>query len=901
LKVFRRLICGLTALIRRDRVEQELDDELQAYLEAAIEEHMRAGMRREDAVRHARVQMGSLEAVKDHTRDVGWETRLESVWRDGRYAVRALRKSPAFTATAVVTLALGIGANTAIFSAVNAIMLRQLPVERPEELVSLAAIYPNGVEPIFSYAAYRRFAADAAPLVDAIAASAVRRAAITLDGPPEAVDFKWVSGNYFTMLGLPAGIGRTLVVADDRQPPGERVAVLSDAFWTRRFGRDPRVLGRSFRLQGMSFTIVGVAPPGFTGESPGETSDVWMPLTAQPGAPSWLWNGHSTTWLRILARRQAGVTTAQARAGLEAVYMRVRDDIAAGTESSEFRASVLASRLDVSEASRGASRLRDNLSGPLLVLMAIVGLVLLVACANVANLMLARSVAKRRETAVCLAIGAGRLRLVRQGLVEALLLAVFGGLGGLFLAMWGASVLEVVVSGAFPISLDVSPDLRVFAFAGLVACATALMFGLLPVLSATRIDPLGFLKAGGGPARGTTRIPLGRTLVVAQISVSLVLLVAAGLFVRSLIKLREIDTGFDPNRVLLFRLAAPVAEEAVPLAARRNLYRQLLQHAEGVPGVSGASASFTEVFSRDAWGNAIAVEGFVPPAGVVPRTFANSITPDFFDVMRIAVLRGRGFTDADHETAPKVAVVNETFARQFFGESDAIGRRVGLCSKAPCGTPTGMMAVVGVAEDAKYTDLRETKRPMLYVPFTQYGQNLSELQVRTAGEPATVARTLYRELAAFDRRLTVVAMMEAHHRVDASLVAESLVAKFSATFGVLALALAVIGLYGLVAYAATQRTAEIGIRMALGAGRGDVRRLVLRDTFTLLVIGLLIGIPAALAAARLVASQLHEVAPNDLFVLSVGLLTLSGAAIVAGYLPARRAARLDPSVVLRAE
>ena len=896
-----RLVGGLEALLRSRRVEQELDEELQTYLETVIEAKMRAGMAREDAVRAARVEVGSLEAVKDRTRDVGWETRLESVWRDVRYATRTLRKSPAFTAAAVLTLALGIGANTAIFSAINAIMLRQLPVERPHELISLVAIYPNGVEPVFSYSAYRRIAGDGAHLVNAVAASTVRRDAITIDGPPEPVDLKWVSGNYFGMLGVPAALGRALAPSDDRQPPGEPVAVLSDAYWTRRFGRDPAVIGRSFRLKGTAFTIVGVAPRGFSGESPGETLDLWMPLTAQPGAPAWLWHGHSTTWLRLLARRRSGVTLAQAGAALEAVYARIRDDIAAGTDSSEFRASVLESRLAVSEASRGASRLRDNLSGPLLLLMAIVGLVLLVACANVANLMLARAAARGRETAVRLALGASRLRLIRQGLVEALLLAGAGGLGGVFLATWGASALEVLVSDALPVSLDVSPDLDVLAFAGLITCATVLVFGWLPVLRATRIDPLRALKAAGGPPRGATRIPLGRTLVVAQIAVSLVLLVVAGLFVRSLLELKDIDAGFDPDRVLLFRVTPPIAEGPAPLAARRNLYRRLLEHAGTVPGVGGASASFSGVLSRETWGNLIAVEGFAPPAGVIPRTFANAITPGYFDVMRIVVLRGRGFTDADHDTAAKVTVVNETFARQFFGESDAIGRRVGLCSSDPCGSPKAMMTIIGITEDAKYTDLRETKRPMLYVPFGQSGQHLSELQVRTDGDPAAVATTLHRELAAFDARLAIVAMIDARARVDGSLVAERLVAKLSTTFGLLALGLAVVGLYGLIAYVAAQRTGEIGIRMALGAAQRDVRRLVLRDTVKLLAAGLAVGLPAALAGARLLAGQLHEVTPNDPLALLVALATLSGAAIVAGYLPARRAARVDPSTALRAE
>jgi predicted permease len=897
-----RIVQGFMALFRSRRAEQELDDELRAYLEISADEHARRGMAPGDAARAARAEIGSLEAVKDHTRDVGWEVRLDSFWRDLRYAARTLRRSPVFCAVAVLTLTLGIGANTVIFSLINAVMLRPLRIERPDELMALAAVHVDSVDPVFSYSAYRQFAAEGTSVAEMIAASTARRDAVTIDDLPEPVDLKWVSGNYFTMLGVRPAVGRTLLPSDDRQPPGEAVAVLSDAYWARRFGRDPSIIGRAFSLQATTFTIVGVAPRGFSGETVGEALDLWMPLSARPGAPSWVWSGHSTTWLRILGRRRSAITLGQARAVLEPVYGRIRDDIAGGTDRSEFRKSVLESRLAVSDARGGSSRLRDNLSAPLLILMGITGLVLVVACANVANLMLARAAGRRRETAVCLAIGAGRLRVVRHGLFEALLLAALGGLGGLVFATWGGSVLATLLSGALPISLDLSPDLRVLGFTMLVSCATAIVFGLLPAARAARIDPLPALKLGGGSGRGTARITLRRTLVVTQIVVSLVLLVAAGLFVRSLFNLKDIEIGFDPDRVLLFRVTPPAGDRPVPIPERRQLYRQLLASAGGVPGVDGASASFGGIFSRGTWGNVITVEGFVPRAGLTLRTFANSITPGYFEVMRIAMLRGRGFTDADQETAPNVAVVNETFARRFFGEGNPIGRRVGLCSSDPCGAPSrGMMEIVGVTEDAKYVDLREEQRPMLYVPFTQIDQDLSELQVRTTGDSAAVAATLHRELARVDRRLGIVGVVRARDQVNASILPERLIAKLSAAFGLLALALAGIGLYGVMAYLTTQRTGEIGIRMALGAGRRDVERLVMRDTLTLVVIGVLIGIPAALAGARLLASQLYEVGPNDPVAVSLALVTLVVSALTAGYLPARRAARVDPSVALRAE
>ena len=897
----RRFNGRLWGLLRRQRVERELDEELQSYLESSVEAKVRSGMTLEDARRRARVELGSIEAVKDHTRDVGWETTVDQMWRDVRYAARTLRKSPAFAAVVVLTLALGIGANTAIFSAVNAIMLRALPVERPGELVALTALYPDGREP-FSYAAYRRIATDSAPVADVLAASTARRDAISIDGPPEVIDLKWVSGNYFTVLGLSTAAGRPLLVSDDAQPPGAAVAVISDAFWARRFGRDPAVIGRSVRVKGAAFVIVGVAQRGFASETPGETIDVWMPLSAQPNMPSWIWNGHSTTWLHLLARRRPGVGLAQTRAALEPVYERVRDDVAAATDSADFRGSVLASRLSVTDASGGVSRLRDNLTAPLMILMAIVALVLLVACANIANLMLTRGVARRRETAVCLALGAGRLRLVRQGIVEALLLAALGGAAGFLVAIWGTSALSSLLSGVLPVVLDISPDRRVLVFAAVVSCTTAVLFGFLPTLSATRLDPVAMVKSGVAAGRATSRIPFGRTLVVTQIAVSLVLLVAAGLFVRSLMRLKDVDLGFDPNEVVLVRVSAVGDQQPMPIETRRQLYRQLLERAVGVPGVNGASASVSGLLSSETWRQVIAVDGFTPPAGRTLRSFVNAVTPTYFDVMRISVRRGRSFTDDDRGQAANVAIVNDAFARQFLDGREPIGSRVGLCSSETCGpSATRMMQIVGVAEDAKYSNLRDAAPALLYVPFAQVERNLGEIQIRTTGDAAATASTLYRALSDVDRRLAIVGMMTARDRVDASLATQNMVARVSSVFGLLALALAAVGLCGLVAYMTTQRTQEIGIRMALGATRQDVRRLVLGNTVRLVTLGALLGIPVALGLAQLLSGLLYHVGPYDPVVLSLSLAVLASVALVAGYLPAERATKVDPIQALRVE
>jgi predicted permease len=471
------------------------------------------------------------------------------------------------------------------------------------------------------------------------------------------------------------------------------------------------------------------------------------------------------------------------------------------------------------------------------------------------------------------------------------------------LARWSGLVLVGVVSRVLPTSLEVAIDGPVLAFTVLASLSTALLCALLPALRAGRMDPLPLIKAGAGAERGTGRMPWVRALVVNQMAVSLVLLVGAGLLMRSLMRLGDIDLGFEPERVLVLRVTPPAGEAPASPDELRAWYRRLLARAESIPGVEAASASSVGLFTSASWGNAITVEGFVPPGGATPRTFANLVTPKYFDVMGIPVLRGRGFTEDDRADTPHVVVVNRTFARRFLGEAEPIGKRVGLCSSDPCAVgQAGMREIVGVAGDLKYARLREEARPMLYVPVTQHADShLHELEVRTAAAPAAVAGTLYRELSGAEPGLAIAAVAELRDRVDDSIVAERLLAKLSAVFGLATLGLAGVGLYGVVAYATAQRAGEIGIRMALGAGRRDVRRLVRGDTLRLVAIAALIGLPVAMATARLLGSQLYEVKPHDPLVIAVALATLGAAAALAGYLPAWRASRVDPVVALRAE
>jgi predicted permease len=899
--MFNTLWKKLQFLVRRNRFDRELDEEMRFHLEMKTQENLESGISPEDARYAAPRRFGNTTRLKEISRETWGLVWLESLGQDLRYGFRMLRRSPAVTAAAVLSLALGIGANTAIFSLIDALLLEMLPVRNPQRLVTISSVSVGGRDQMFSYAAYRDFRDQTEGFADALASSSLQKVNIVMSGPgelqAELVERRLVSGNYFSVLGVDAILGRTFTADEDRVPGEHPLAVISHGYWKRRFGQDPRVVGKTFSAQDTLFTIIGVAPPEFFGESVGESPDLWVPLTMAPRAPSWLWSGHSVTWLQIMGRLRPGVTVEQAQASAALVFGRIQAQTVAGMDNPRWRQQVLEKRIELAPGSTGFSELRERFSQPLKILMAVVSVVLLIACANVSSMMLARSTARQREMGVRLALGASRMRLVRQFITESLLTSLIGGALGLIFAYWGAGILIALVSrGATPPPLDTDPNSRVFAFTLTVSLLAGIMFGLMPALRATQAELAPALKEDARTLTvGRSRQRLGKALVVAQVALSLLLLIGAGLFVRSLQNLKSLDLGFNRENVLMLRIdTRATGYKDVRLA---NLHTQLLERVESIRGVRSASLSFMGLLGGGSWGNKISVQGYTPRPNETMHTFANAVGPKYFETMGMSLLLGRAFTPQDNEHAPKVAVVNESMARRYFGSENAIGKRFGL------GGPenSGRIEIVGVVRDAKYISLREGPRPMTYLPFLQYPAPLTELEVRTAGIPTVLSDSIRQAVRAVDQNLPVLEVTTLADQVDSSLIRERLFAKLSSAFSLLAVALSCLGLYGLMAYSVARRTSEIGLRLALGAERRDVLWMVLREVLVLVLIGVAIGVPAALAGTQVISSFLFGLTPSDPTTIAVAAVLMVAVAALAGYLPARRASRVDPMVALRCE
>ncbi len=879
------------SLVRRGRVERELDEELRFHLDEQIAENLAAGMSAEEARYAARRTVGGVEQIKEACRDMRGVSVLRDLGQDVRYGLRMLAKNPGFTAAAVLTLALGIGANTAIFTIADAVLLRLLPVKDPERLVLISRPDKHGGYNGIRYAAFEHLRDHNSVLSGIFGIIMPQTTAVTIDGQAELVNAQIVSGSYYSTLGVSAMLGRTITSQDDRMPEGSSVAVISYGYWERRLHGVSAVIGKKIAINGFPFTIIGVTPPGFFGLMYGEAAHITVPISLQSvmTGRGYLQDTRKDWFVgSIGGRLKPGMSLENARANLDLVF---RQTLGPEQQKGEPQLSVVS-------GSRGFWLIRDRLATPLVILAAMVGLVLLIACANVANLLMVRNAARRKEIAMRLALGVSRPRLIRQLLTECVLLAVLGGAVGLLVAVWTGELLVGLVSrGPFPISFDFHLDARVLGFTGGVSVLVGVLFGLVPVARATKVDLTIDLKAAGGRGGSPMGFDLGRILIVAQVAVSLLMLVGAGLFVRTLRNLRELDPGFDMEKVLVFSIEPTlVGYQDVQL---RKLYEEILEQVRGLPMVHTASLSrLGELTLGGLATRTVSVPGYVPLPNETPEIHANFVGPNFFETMGMALTRGRDFLPQDNQDAPNVAVINETAARRFFGSASPIGRRITIDD-----TPDEF-ELVGIVRDAKYQSLRENHISMLFLPCFQFPpDHLQRMtyEVRTAGNPASVVAAVRKQIQRIDPNIPLYNVRTLTEQANQSLMPERLVATLASLFGLLALVLVCVGLYGIMAYRVGWRTQEIGVRMALGAERGNVIRMVLREALLLVSMGVAVGVPVALALARLVASLLYGLKAGDAGTIwaVVGLLVLVAA--VASYLPARRASRVDPMAALRCE
>ncbi len=906
-------------LLRRDRFDAELEQEMRLHLELREQENIEGGLSPEAAHHAAQRRFGNPTVLHERSHNAwGWQS-FEHLVQDLSFGLRTmLRRSPIITLVAVCSLALGIGANTAIFSLLDAILLRSLPVTDPEQLVLFGkgrwvgstGGLPSTSQDLFSYPFYREFRqrTDVFSGVTAINSIEMGAHGFFADGGLQLFHADLVSGNYFHVLGVRPILGRALNEEDDRVAGAGPVAVASYTWWTRQ-GRDPTVIGKTLRIESTDYTLVGVAQPDFFGITVGESPDFWIPLSMEkeisPG-----WNGladKNFQSLYLIARLKPGVTVAQAATSTNLLFRQIiRSEYVGANPSLKDLEDIHHAQIELTPAARGLSQLRLQMSLPLEILMTIVGLVLLIACANIANLLLARGAARSREIAVRMALGAARSRLILQLLTESALLACAGGILGIALA-WkaGALLLYLAAGHDQPAPLDVSPDLRVLLFSLAITGLTVMLFGIAPALRATRPSMAPSLKEGRGLVSAPMRNRLGRGLIVAQIALSLVLLAGAGLFLRSLLKIAGVDTGFDKHNVLVFGLDE--YSGGFPEDERlSNLQRQIEDSVQQLPGVRAASFSmFT--FNEGEWSDDVSVQGSPRTPENGQDVLYNVIGAGYFSTFGLPILAGRSFTAQDTAHSPQVAVINQAMQRRFFPSGSAIGRRFGLGSDP---SHSGDIEIIGVVKDAKYVSLSERPQMAAYFPWTQHIQYFSNFSVRYQGDPHAVTAEVRQAIAGVSPHVIVSSVSTLADQVDSSIGNQHLIAQLSGFFSVLATFLVCIGIYGLMSYAVARRTNEIGVRMALGAGRREVQWMVMREILSLAGAGLLIGVPVALIGAHLVAKLedphlmsrvLFGVGPDDPVSLGAAMLLMLFVAAVAGYLPARRASRIDPMAALRDE
>ena len=892
-----RLRSTVTTLFRRDRFEQEMADEMRFHMSAYARDLVQAGMSPTDAERRARLEFGAVESLREDCRQARGVQFVDTLRQDIRYALRQMTRTPGFTAAVVLSLALGIGANTAIFSLMDAVLFRTLPVEDPDALYFLEHRSDTDTTPSANYPLFERY--KAVDAFSGVTAYDMQTFSVTTRDGKERVDGQYVSGNYHAVLGVPLSIGRGFTTESDRPNGQSAIAVISDRYWERTFARNPNAIGKTLIVNGRPVTIVGVTDPEFHGLVSGWRLDITLPLSLRVlGESEFLTARDGWPSLSMIARLKPGVTEAQALGAADAVFrpfwMEPENAWARDDSRDPPRSAALV------PAGNGSTDLRRRYARPLRVLMAMVGVVLLIACANVANLMLARATARAREVAVRLSIGADRARLVRQFLTESLLYAVAGGVGGIIIAVASAGLLvSVFATGQAPVHIDVELNRRVLAFTIVVSILTGIAFGLLPAFSATRVDLTRALKDGAVGHAPRHRLATGKVLVAAQIALCVLVIAAAGLLVRTLRNLRTFDAGFERDNILLFNL--DTWSDGFTPEHRAALYDDLQSRVRGMPGVVSVSLSNRSPIDFSAETRGIVVPGVPPDRIGVSAVVATS---GYFDLFGIPIVRGRGFTAQDRRGAQRVGVVNEAMARRYFGTTDPIGRtfRFGIDSE--------FVTIVGVVKDVRHELLRERAPATVYTPLDQptIGSDgrpqlpaRMTVEIRSRGDPRALAATVRDQVRALNAEATLWYTRTMQQQVDAALTRERLLANLSTGFGGLALLLAFVGLYGVMSYRVARRGREIGVRMALGATQALVVRQVLRETLWVAGIGIIIGLGAALVTSRVVAAFLFGLSPRDPVMFGLVAFTLLVIAALAGILPARRAARVDPMRALRAE
>jgi predicted permease len=827
---------------------------------------------------------------------------------DLRLALRGLRHNPLFTTVAILSLVLGIGANAAIFRLVDQVLLRTLPVKAPDELVMLYQEGPhmgnNMGSRMHSYPLYQDLKRKAVPFSDVICRR-LQPASVAVGNQTERVIAEMVSGNYFSMLGVKPARGRVFSSREDDQVyQGHPVVVLSYAYWTSRFARDPDVIGKTIRVNDYPMTIVGVSAEGFAGLDPAQSPQIRVPILMQRTLlPEWPWlhmDDRRSRWVQVFGRLKPGNTVESAKAPLQTLFSQIRvyeATLPAGKDWSAYdRQRFLKGRLVVTGAAVGYSSLRNDFGKALIVLMSMVGLVLLIACANVANLLIARGFARQKEIAVRLSLGSSRGRLVRQLLVESLVLAAAGGLLGLGLGFGiTRGLLAMVPAQTQPLLVSASPDLRTLAFTFALACATGVVFGLLPALRASRPDPWTTLKdTAGSVAGGGGSLFLRKGLVVTQVALSFLLLTGAGLFVRSLQNLKATETGVALDNLVAFELSPALSGYDNPRATL--FYTELLDRLRSAPGIRSAALAAVPILAGDEWDSSMGVEGHKVKDGEDMQAFMNMVSPGYFKTMNVPLLEGRDFRAGDAREEPTVAIVNRKFAEHFFPRQSAIGKRIGF----GYGPETKLtMEIVGVAGNALYEGPREGVHRQAFIP--NWGKSSAVFYLRTLTS-STAAYSLVRdEVRRLDAGVPVYGMKTLEAQLDETLLTDRLIAMLSAAFGLLATVLAAVGLYGVMAFLVARRSRELGIRLTLGAQPARVTWMVMREVLLLVVAGLAIGIPATYGASRYVAGQLYGVPATDPTVVGLTVVLLTVVSTAAGLIPARRAARIDPLLALRAE